>query len=212
MFENCIRGRVQAGLYPSPMKVILASASPRRTELLNQVGIPHEVLPSRCEEKITSRIPEEVVKELSAQKAQEVFERYAKEHTEERFLVIGADTVVSCQGKILGKPKDEEEAFRMLSVLQGNWHEVYTGVTLIKHKVDGSREEKTFAECSRVQMYPIGEEEIRDYIATGEPMDKAGSYGIQGCFAVHIRGIQGDYSNIVGLPVARIYQELKTFL
>lgn len=190
-------------------KIILASASPRRTELLQQAGIPHEVIPSECEEVISSSIPQEVVMELSAQKAQDVFETYKnKQNSVEDFLVIGADTVVAVDDSILGKPKSEEDAFRMLQLLQGKNHQVYTGVTLLYYQ-NGVKREQTFFECSQVNCYPISEEEIWIYIKTGEPMDKAGAYGIQGRFAIHIKGIEGDYNNIVGLPVARIYQELK---
>lgn len=188
--------------------VILASASPRRTELLTQAGIRHIVIPSVCEEKITSTSPRRVVMELSGQKAMDVYVRYQKSHPSEEFLIIGADTVVSAGEQILGKPKDEEEAYHMLSMLQGTVHQVYTGVTLLSVK-DGKTEENTFYECSNVQVYPMSDTEIRRYIATKEPMDKAGSYGIQGSFAVHIRAIEGDYNTIVGLPIARIYQELK---
>lgn len=189
-------------------KVILASASPRRTELLNQAGISHTVIPSDCEEVIRSCIPQDVVMELALQKAKDVYEKYAVLHKKEQFLVIGADTIVTLDGKILGKPKDEKEAFQMLSMLQGRTHQVYTGVAFVS-LTDGRVEERVFYECSDVQVYPVSDEEIRAYIATGEPMDKAGAYGIQGKFAIHVKGIKGDYNNIVGLPIARIYQELK---
>lgn len=188
--------------------VILASASPRRTELLTQAGITHIVIPSTCEEKIASSSPRMVVMDLSRQKALDVYEKYQKIHPAEDFLIIGSDTVVSIGEKILGKPKEEEDACRMLSTLQDAVHQVYTGVTLLSYQ-DGKMEENTFYECSNVQVYPMSEEEIHRYIATGEPMDKAGAYGIQGKFAVHIRAIEGDYNTIVGLPIARIYQELK---
>ena len=124
-------------------------------------------------------------------------------------MVIGADTVVSAGGEILGKPSDEADAFRMISMLQNQTHQVYTGVTLLA-KSGGKKKKHTFFECSDVKVYPMDEEEIRGYIATKEPMDKAGAYGIQGNFAIFIRGIEGDYNNIVGLPIARVYQEMKT--
>lgn len=190
------------------MAVILASASPRRTELLGQAGIEHLVMPSRCEEIIHSDIPEEVVKELSLQKAEDVFQKYQREHSGEEFLVIGSDTVVAAGGRILGKPQNEEEAFRMIDMLQDGIHQVYTGVTLLAW-MNGEKRQNTFAECSEVNVYPMSEEEIREYILTGQPMDKAGAYGIQGRFAIYIRGIEGDYNNIVGLPIARVYQEMK---
>ena len=191
--------------------VILASASPRRTELLTQTGISHKVVPSKCEEHIISKIPEEVVKELSGQKAEDVYARYEKEHSLEEFIVIGSDTIVSAGGEILGKPEDKEDAYHMIAMLQDNTHQVYTGVTLLA-QIKGKKERSTFAECSHVSVYPMEEQEIRDYIATGEPMDKAGAYGIQGAFAVYVRGIGGDYNNIVGLPIARVYHEMKDML
>lgn len=185
------------------MKIILASASPRRRELLTQIGVNFAVQPACGEEVITGSNPEEVVKALSAQKAEEV----AKMQQEGDWLVIGADTVVSCDSRILGKPKDEADAFVMLSMLQGHTHEVYTGVTLY-WSVNGKEQKLTFAEQTKVTMYAMTAEEIRAYIKTGEPMDKAGSYGIQGKCAAFIEKISGDYNNVVGLPVARIYQEL----
>ena len=185
------------------MKIILASASPRRRELLTQIGVNFAVQPACGAEVITGSNPEEVVKELSAQKAEEV----AKMQQEGDWLVIGADTVVSCDSRILGKPKDEADAFVMLSMLQGHTHEVYTGVTLY-WSVNGKEQKLTFAEQTKVTMYAMTAEEIRAYIKTGEPMDKAGSYGIQGKCAAFIEKISGDYNNVVGLPVARIYQEL----
>ena len=183
-------------------RVILASASPRRLDLLRQVGIEPEIEPSHVEEVITSTVPDQVVMELSRQKAEDI----AALHTGEDAVVIGADTVVAYDGKILGKPKDEADAFQMIQMLQGNTHQVYTGVTLI------CGEKKTsFYEKSDVSVYPMTEEEIWEYIHTGEPMDKAGAYGIQGYFAKYIREIQGEYTTIVGLPVGRLWHELKKF-
>ena len=192
------------------MKIILASASPRRRELLDQIGVCFAVQPACGEEKITSADPKKVVEELSAQKAAEV----ADTQKEGDWLVIGADTVVSCKGQILGKPGSEENAFRMLAMLEGNTHEVYTGVTLIRIKKESGhfyQESRTFSEGTDVSFYPMTEREICDYIATGEPMDKAGAYGIQGKAAIFVKGIRGDYNNVVGLPIARLYQELKSW-
>ena len=124
-------------------------------------------------------------------------------------LVIGADTVVAYGDEILGKPKDEEDARRMLTLLQGNTHSVYTGITLVFIDKSGRTGEYCFFEKTDVTMYPMDEDEINRYIATGEPMDKAGSYGIQGRCAIYIKQIEGDYNNVVGLPVARLYQELR---
>ncbi|MCI5713916.1 MAG: Maf family protein [Lachnospiraceae bacterium] len=184
------------------MKIILASASPRRKELLEQIGVKFMIEPAKGEEKITKNLPGEVVKELALQKAREV----AKDE-EEPVLVIGADTVVAYGDEILGKPKDEKDAYRMLSMLQGKAHAVYTGVALIVQN-PLERKEIVFAEKTKVFVYPMTKDEILSYIATKEPMDKAGSYGIQGKFAAFIEKIEGDYNNVVGLPIAGIYQKL----
>ena len=184
-------------------QVILASASPRRRELLGQIGIEPVIRPSHVEEKITTDIPEEVVKELSSQKAEDVAAGAAPGS-----LIIGADTVVACDGKILGKPATHEEAYQMIRSLQGRTHEVYTGVTMIRKEAEGDHG-VIFAERTEVEVYPMTEEEIRSYADSEDPMDKAGAYGIQGSFAKYIRGICGDYNNVVGLPVGRLYQEWK---
>lgn len=188
-------------------RIILASASPRRRELLLQIGLQFEVMESACEEKIESSLPEEVVCELSEQKARDVWERLK----DEKAVVIGADTVVAFEGRILGKPKDEEEACSMLRSLSGNTHQVYTGVTLC-YTAGGRKQSHTFYEKTEVSFYPMSEQEIRDYAATKDPLDKAGAYGIQGRCAAHIKGIEGDYNNVVGLPIGRLYQELKECL
>ena len=185
-------------------KIILASASPRRRELLTQIGLDFDIVVSETEEKITSTEPAKVVEELSAQKAEAVWEKLA---TITDIIVLGADTVVACDGKILGKPADTEAAVAMLTMLQGRGHEVYTGVTIL-HEENGERKTLTFHEKTIVHFYPMTDAQIREYVATGDPMDKAGSYGIQGFCARYIRGIEGDYNNVVGLPVGRVYQEL----
>lgn len=190
------------------MKIYLASASPRRKELLKQVGISFKTMPSTVEEKITKTEPQEVVEELSYQKAVDVCSRLTEENRED-FVVIGADTVVSCWGEILGKPKDKEDAVRMLNKLQGGSHQVYTGVTLAWKYKDMSAMYATFSECTDVTMYTMSEEEVKRYVDSGEPMDKAGAYAIQGLCAAYIQGICGDYNNVVGLPVGRVCQELK---
>lgn len=188
------------------MRIILASASPRRRELLTQIGIPFEILVSDVTERVSSDDPGQVVQTLSGQKA-EAAEALAG--TSEETLIIGADTVVSCGGRILGKPRSEEDAGRMLRLLSGREHEVYTGVTLILRRGDGERTVRSFWECTRVEFAPMTEREIDAYVATKEPMDKAGAYGIQGFGARYIVGISGDYNNVVGLPVGRLYRELK---
>ena len=186
-------------------RIILASASPRRQELLTQIGLSFEVCPSEWEEVTDKELPEEVVQELSYHKAMEVYERNV---TEEGTVVIGADTIVACGGQVLGKPGTRERAEEMLGKLQGGTHQVYTGVAFV-WKEKGRTESAGFYECTDVRVYPMTEEEIRCYVETGEPMDKAGAYGIQGGFAAFIQGICGDYNNVVGLPVGRVYQELK---
>lgn len=197
-------------------QILLASASPRRKELLEQIGLSFEVCPAKGEEVITKTVPEEVVLELAGQKAGEVaamVKSYGTSHEElmtpQDIMVIGADTIVAFEGRILGKPKDEADAFRMLSVLSGNTHSVYTGVSIILLGASGRAGELTFYEKTDVTMRDMDEAEIRRYIATGEPMDKAGAYGIQGKCAIYVDKIHGDYNNVVGLPVAAIYRELK---
>ena len=190
------------------MKIYLASASPRRKELLKQVGLSFKTMPSTVEEKITKSEPNEVVEELSYQKAVDVCARLMADGKED-FVVVGADTVVSCWGEILGKPVDKEDAVRMLTKLQGGSHQVYTGVTMAWKYKDMSPMYATFSECTDVTMYSMTEEEIRRYVDSGEPMDKAGGYAIQGLCAAYIQGICGDYNNVVGLPVGRVYQELR---
>ena len=147
-----------------------------------------------------------MVKELSAQKAVAVYELLLGRQ-EVCDLIIGADTVVACDGKILGKPETKEDAVGMLRLLQGRSHEVYTGVCLI-HGRTGAR--KSFFEETKVVFCPMTEEEITEYVNTKDCMDKAGSYGIQGFCARYIKGIEGDYNNVVGLPVCRLYQEIKS--
>ena len=189
------------------MDVILASASPRRKELLEKAGVVFCVKTAGGEEKISSEIPEKVVQELSEAKARQTAQQMAAQ-TKEDTLVIGADTIVVYHGQILGKPEDEADAVKTLAMLQGNTHQVYTGVTLLRKQGD-SWERYTFTECTDVTFYPVSEKEIRDYVSTGDPTDKAGSYGIQGPFGIYVRGIRGDYNNVVGLPVARLFYEAK---
>lgn len=187
--------------------VILASGSPRRKELLAQAGFSFTVCPAKGEERTTKTLPCDIVCELSHQKALEIAQ--IQKNT---CYVIGADTIVAFENRILGKPKDPDDAMRMISMLQGNTHQVYTGVTLIEVCEDGTFREKTFYEETNVHVCPMSEDEIADYIATGEPLDKAGAYGIQGAFSIYVSGIEGDYFNVVGLPVSRLYHEFSTFM
>lgn len=183
-------------------QVILGSGSPRRQELLHQMGLRFIVDKSQNEEIRHSNMPSEVVLELAQQKAEEVAERHR-----DGSLVIAADTIVALNEKILGKPADEEDAFLMLKSLQGRTHQVYTGVCLMR-KTTLQTEQELFFVCTKVHVMDMSDEEIRAYIATGEPLDKAGGYGIQGLFAPFIRGIEGDYYNVVGLPLNALYQHL----
>ena len=210
------------------VRLVLASASPRRRELLSQIGLEFTVMPSTKEENAKTTEAGALVQELSRQKAVDIWEQLSggqgqnpdadqeqiSEETQEpnlngkrqpELLVIGADTVVCCEGKILGKPHSREAAAEMLTALQGRSHEVYTGVTLYSQS-----ETVTFFECTQVEFYPMTEVEISEYIDSKEPMDKASAYGIQGLGARFVKGIRGDYNNVVGLPVGRLYQELKS--
>ncbi len=229
------------------MKIILASASPRRRELLTQIGLEFEVFTSSAEEVITKKVPEEIVLELATQKATVVAKAYEKRQQEigagkacdqeqkatvaqkekmptlateteaqqEKIVFLGADTIVVNNGKILGKPKDAADAFSMLSSLSDHTHQVYTGVCVLYGWLDDfyvSADRLSchcFFEKTDVSCAALTEAEILSYIDTKDPFDKAGSYGIQGMFAKHIKGISGDYNNVVGLPVARVYHELK---
>ncbi len=194
------------------MKIVLASKSPRRKELLAQIGIEYECIVSEKEEIISSTIPKEVVASLSLQKAEDVYELLLgnKDYFIEDTIIIGADTVVACEDLIMGKPSNKDNAREMLSLLSGKQHSVWTGVTIIS--ISGtSKTVETFAEETKVYMYNISEEEIKKYIDSGEPMDKAGAYAIQGIGAKFIEKIDGDYNNVVGLPVARIYHKIHSF-
>jgi septum formation protein len=218
------------------IRLILASQSPRRLEILRQIGFQPEVIVSGIEEHTEETIPERVVMDLSRQKAENVAARLAtslmpvknlagrKSRTktasdrktsgqgpadsrrEPAVVVLGADTVVCTGGRILGKPHSHEEAEEMIRLLQGRTHQVCSGVTLIELR---SGRSLTFAEKTEVEVAPMTNEEIHDYAYSAEPMDKAGGYGIQGFFGRYIAGIRGDYTNVVGLPAGAVYQSLK---
>ena len=180
--------------------MILASQSPRRRELLRMISAEFEIIPAHGEENIPAGTPADTaVMLLAKQKAHEIFAEHKGE------LIIAADTVVAVDGKILGKPADGENAREMLKQLSGRTHSVFTGVCIIAE--NGG--EKTFCEETKVEFYPLTDAEISDYIATGEPLDKAGAYGIQEKGALLVKRIDGDFFNVVGLPVARVYRELK---
>lgn len=203
-----------------PYQIILASASPRRRELLDQADFSFDIIPSKKEEVITKKKPSEVVKELASQKAEDVFTTYLDTHPiapdtpadsiPKPLLVIGADTIVAVGNQILGKPENVLHAKKMLTLLSGKTHQVYTGVALYLHDFGTKKTKRCiFFEKTDVTFYEMDESEMDSYISTGDPLDKAGAYGIQGPCAVHIKEIHGDYNNVVGLPLARLYQEIK---
>ncbi len=180
------------------MQLILASASPRRKELLGLFHVPFTIRVADIDETMdNTKIPFDEVARVSRLKALAV-ERQADD------IVIAVDTIVVCQGRILGKPRDEEDAFQMLRLLSGRDHQVMTGMTVL-------RADQTFTvtEVTDIHFRSLSDQEIRAYIATGEPMDKAGSYGIQGGAAIFAERIHGDYYNVVGLPVCRLWQLLQ---
>lgn len=185
-------------------RILLASQSPRRRELLSQAGFVYEVEPSQVEEHTTRTIPWEIVMELSRQKALDISRR----HKDPELLVVGADTIVAYGDRILGKPHSAEAAVEMLTLLQGSRHQVHTGVTLVWTE-QGEERIHTFYEKTEVEFYPMSQQEIYRYVDTGDCMDKAGAYGIQTQFGIYIKGIHGDYNNVVGLPIAALYQEMK---
>lgn len=186
-------------------QIILGSASPRRRELLTQIGLDFTVVSSDCDENIEKTVPAEVVQELSLKKALDVFE---KVDNKAEILVVGADTIVALEGEILGKPHSKENAISMLNHLQGKMHQVYTSVSFVWEE-NGEVFTHTFFECTDVEVLPMTKEEIAYYVNLNTCMDKAGAYGIQNEFACFVKGIKGDYNNVVGLPVGRVYQELK---
>ena len=185
------------------MDIILASTSPRRKELLGQIGLKdYRILSPDVEEVLDEMLPPaQLVEGLSRQKALAVRGR-----VEDDDVIIAADTVVSLEGEVLGKPADEMDAFKMLSALSGNRHQVYTGLTVIR-----GEQVVTEHEMTTVTFRDLDPEEIEHYIATGEPMDKAGAYGIQGIGALLVSGIDGDYFNVMGLPVYRLGRILAQF-
>lgn len=200
------------------MRVVLASASPRRREILDRIGIKYDVCVSDCDEHCIEKDPKKLVQILSERKAMAVLKALESGKSgldvspeTETFCVIGCDTIVYQEklNGILGKPHTEGEAFEMLSQLAGGMHEVYSGVTIL---VSGLKTpvKRSFWERTAVHFSEMTDEEIMEYIGTGDPMDKAGAYGIQGFCARYIEGIEGDYLNVVGLPASHLYKELKS--
>ena len=207
--------------------IILASQSPRRQEILSLGGYEYKVCVSSAEEQIPPEelenlTPQELVEKLARVKAEDVYRRNCSKNMEksttdnqaadsvEEITVIGADTVVAVDGRVLGKPRTEEEAYEMLSMLEGRTHDVFTGVCILWASPDTHAEiQGNIFHChTKVTFYPMTEEEIANYVATGDCMDKAGAYGIQSGAAKYIQGIEGDYLNVVGLPLSKIYHVL----
>ena len=186
-------------------KIILASASPRRRELMAQAGYEFEVQVSHKEETYISETPDDIVKELALLKARDI----AEQNEAKDLVVIGADTVVAYQGAILGKPSSKEDAFAMIQSFQGDKHQVYTGVAILSYDEEGNETVVNHAVKTDVYVNSMTDEEIWKYIESDNVMDKAGSYGIQSGFAIHIEKIEGDYFNVVGLPISYIYNILK---
>lgn len=185
------------------VKIILASASPRRKEIMEMAGYEFEIRTCDTAEETSCTQPAEIVKDLSAIKARAVMDIT----DENEAIVIGADTIVWNDGKVLGKPKNEEDAYAMIQSISGKSHEVYTGVSIIK-KENGQITKKSFAVCTKVYVNELTHQQILDYLATNESYDKAGGYAVQGIFSRHISKIEGDYFNVVGLPISKVYEEL----
>lgn len=183
------------------VKYVLASASPRRRELLGVAGLEFDVVVSNADEAVPEGISPEEAAVLTAEKKAEAVQTLCPDA-----CVIGADTTVVLDGEVMGKPADRADAVRMLRMLSGREHYVLTGVCLLyKDK------KVTFVQRTAVRFYELSEDEINDYVDSGEPMDKAGAYGIQGLGCKLVEGIEGDYFNVVGLPVARVMREIKRF-
>jgi septum formation protein len=189
-------------------RIILASQSPRRKNLLKQIGIRFEIHPSEKEEVITDTNPIRIVQDLAMMKARDVARKYPDS------LIIGADTIVVFNKQILGKPANTEEALSILKQLSDSTHAVYTGVALVKTDKTGDLSHThTFYEQTKVTFSALEIADMKAYIKTGSPMDKAGAYGIQDDLgALFVEKIEGDYYNVVGLPLNRLYRELKLFL
>lgn len=192
-------------------RIILASESPRRKEIMDQMGIPYTVMPANVNENALDSEPSDLVKVLASLKARDVAGRI--EFEDEDLIIIAADTLVFHKGRVLGKPKDRQDAIQMLESLSDDVHEVYSGVCIIlrrsnQNHSDRETEEITFSVCTQVVVQPINHEQIEDYVDSKEPQDKAGAYAIQGGFGIYIKEIHGDYYNVVGLPIAQIHEKL----
>lgn len=191
------------------MKLILGSGSPRRKEIMTRLGYEYEIVKSEKEEITTKEKPYDIVMELSYNKASEVKDIILQRNNYKDYVILTADTVVAVDDTILGKPADREEAFNMIALIRNRAHQVYTGVTIL-NLADGR--EEMFYEKTDVYVKDISDDEIREYIATGECDDKAGAYAIQGIFGKYIERFSGDYDNVVGLPAQRVDEILKQMI
>ncbi|MDR1689704.1 MAG: Maf family protein [Clostridiales bacterium] len=208
-----------------PGKIILASESPRRREILEKAGVEFEVMPSYIDETFPDGLkPSEAVIFVAQKKAEFVLKALSEASNSDNCLIIAADTIVVLEEKVIGKPADETDAFNILKSIQGRSHSVFTGVSLINTKQDGASEnilsgkaeslrrkitQKSFAVKTGVTLKPMTDTDIAKYIKTGEPMDKAGAYAVQGRGCVFVERINGDFYNVMGLPVSRLYSEIK---
>ena len=192
------------------MNIILASGSPRRRELMELAGYDFKIEVSEADEDVDGLAPVDMVEELAGRKAGAVVEKHLIKG--ENCLIIAADTIVAMDGDILGKPVDEQDAFDMLKELSGNIHQVYTGVSLCLIEDGSIKASNTFHECTDVVFRELDDKEIHAYVATKEPLDKAGAYGIQGKAGIFVSKINGDYYNVVGLPICRVVTEIRKIL
>lgn len=185
------------------IKIILASASPRRKELLTQIGVKFEIMISDKETDIDSTDPIKACEKQAMQKALDIEEKAALKYKED-YIIIAADTIVALEDTILGKPKDKEDARLMLERISGKKHKVYTAVCVFNSRL---KTHKSFVEETAVEVAELSKEDIDFYLSKDEAYDKAGAYAIQGLFSRYIVGIEGDYYNVMGLPVGRVYRE-----
>ena len=185
------------------IKIILASASPRRKELLTQIGVKFEIMISDKETDIDSSNPVKACEKQAMQKALDIEEKAALKYKED-YIIIAADTIVALEDSILGKPKDREDARLMLERISGKKHKVYTAVCVFNSRL---KTHKSFVEETTVEVAELSKEDIDFYLSKDEAYDKAGAYAIQGLFSRYIVGIEGDYYNVMGLPVGRVYRE-----
>ena len=192
-------------------RIILASGSPRRRELMDRIGSDYICMPSNKEEDMSGHDPKVMVEMLSAMKAGDIADKFVADLTgpDSNAVIIGCDTVVAFENKILGKPHSEEDAFSMIKSFAGKAHHVHTGVCILVIENKKIVKKLNYSVSTAVNVVWMTDEEIRSYVATGEPMDKAGAYAIQGLFCPYIDSIEGDYYNIVGYPICSICRSFK---